>query len=43
MLDALNIDTPYLSVKREYTLAGTRPGARWLEPLQCSTTWAFRA
>src|SRR5208283_1371415 len=27
MLDALNIDTPYLTVKREYTLAGTRPGA----------------
>jgi tyrosine decarboxylase/aspartate 1-decarboxylase len=27
MLDALNIDTPYLSVKQEYTLAGTRPGA----------------
>ena len=26
MLDALNIDTPYLSVKREYTLAGTAPG-----------------
>jgi tyrosine decarboxylase/aspartate 1-decarboxylase len=27
MLQALNIDTPYLSVKQEYTLAGTRPGA----------------
>jgi tyrosine decarboxylase/aspartate 1-decarboxylase len=27
MLNALNIDTPYLSVKREFTLAGTRPGA----------------
>jgi tyrosine decarboxylase/aspartate 1-decarboxylase len=27
MLNALNIDTPYLSVKQEYTLAGTRPGA----------------
>ncbi len=27
MLDALNIDTPYLSVKQEFTLAGTRPGA----------------
>jgi tyrosine decarboxylase/aspartate 1-decarboxylase len=27
MLDALNIDTPYLTVKKEYTLAGTRPGA----------------
>lgn len=27
MLNALNIDTPYLTVKREYTLAGTRPGA----------------
>jgi tyrosine decarboxylase/aspartate 1-decarboxylase len=27
MLEALNIDTPYLSVKQEYTLAGTRPGA----------------
>jgi tyrosine decarboxylase / aspartate 1-decarboxylase len=27
MLAALNIETPYLSVKQEYTLAGTRPGA----------------
>ena len=27
MLNALNIDTPYLSVKQEYTLAGTRPGS----------------
>ncbi|HUW85939.1 MAG TPA: tyrosine decarboxylase MfnA [Methanoregula sp.] len=27
MLHSLNIDTPYLSVKQEYTLAGTRPGA----------------
>ena len=27
MLNLLNIDTPYLSVKQEYTLAGTRPGA----------------
>ncbi|MFA6364494.1 tyrosine decarboxylase MfnA [Methanoregula sp.] len=27
MLDALNIETPYLTVKKEYTLAGTRPGA----------------
>ncbi|MCX6688913.1 MAG: tyrosine decarboxylase MfnA [Methanoregula sp.] len=27
MLSALNIDTPYLSVKQEFTLAGTRPGA----------------
>jgi tyrosine decarboxylase/aspartate 1-decarboxylase len=27
LLDALNIDTPYLTVKKEYTLAGTRPGA----------------
>lgn len=27
MLHALNIDTPYLTVKQEYTLAGTRPGA----------------
>jgi tyrosine decarboxylase / aspartate 1-decarboxylase len=27
MLPALNIETPYLSVKQEYTLAGTRPGA----------------
>jgi len=27
MLQALNIETPYLSVKQEYTLAGTRPGA----------------
>ncbi|MFA5332457.1 MAG: tyrosine decarboxylase MfnA [Methanoregula sp.] len=27
MLDVLNIDTPYLTVKKEYTLAGTRPGA----------------
>jgi tyrosine decarboxylase/aspartate 1-decarboxylase len=27
MLSALNIDTPYLSVKQEFTLPGTRPGA----------------
>ena len=27
MLNSLNIDTPYLTVKQEYTLAGTRPGA----------------
>lgn len=27
MLNMLNIDTPYLSVKQEFTLAGTRPGA----------------
>jgi len=27
MLSLLNIDTPYLSVKQEYTLSGTRPGA----------------
>jgi tyrosine decarboxylase/aspartate 1-decarboxylase len=27
MLNALNIDTPYLTVKQEFTLAGTRPGA----------------
>lgn len=27
MLSALNIDTPYLSVKQEFTLSGTRPGA----------------
>lgn len=27
MLGALNIETPYLTVKQEYTLAGTRPGA----------------
>ncbi|WAC04715.1 MAG: tyrosine decarboxylase MfnA [Methanoregula sp.] len=27
MLNILNIDTPYLSVKQEFTLAGTRPGA----------------
>jgi tyrosine decarboxylase/aspartate 1-decarboxylase len=27
MLNALNIDTPYLTVKQEYTLGGTRPGA----------------
>jgi len=27
LLDALNIDTPYLTVKKEFTLAGTRPGA----------------
>jgi tyrosine decarboxylase/aspartate 1-decarboxylase len=26
-LNALNIDTPYLTVKQEFTLAGTRPGA----------------
>jgi tyrosine decarboxylase/aspartate 1-decarboxylase len=27
MLNRLNIDTPYLTVKQEFTLAGTRPGA----------------
>jgi len=27
LLSALNIDTPYLTVKQEFTLAGTRPGA----------------
>jgi len=27
LLNTLNIDTPYLTVKQEYTLAGTRPGA----------------
>jgi len=27
MLCALSIDTPYLSVKQEFTLSGTRPGA----------------
>jgi tyrosine decarboxylase/aspartate 1-decarboxylase len=27
LLLALNIDTPYLTVKQEYTLGGTRPGA----------------
>jgi tyrosine decarboxylase/aspartate 1-decarboxylase len=27
LLSSLNIDTPYLTVKQEYTLAGTRPGA----------------
>jgi tyrosine decarboxylase / aspartate 1-decarboxylase len=27
ILQNLNIDTPYLSVKQEFTLAGTRPGA----------------
>ena len=27
LLNALNIDTPYLTVKQEYTLTGTRPGA----------------
>ena len=27
LLKALNIDTPYLTVKQEYTLGGTRPGA----------------
>jgi tyrosine decarboxylase/aspartate 1-decarboxylase len=27
VLDLLNVDTPYLTVKQEYTLAGTRPGA----------------
>jgi len=26
-LNVLNIDTPYLTVKQEYTLGGTRPGA----------------
>ncbi len=27
LLELLNVDTPYLSVRQEYTLAGTRPGA----------------
>jgi tyrosine decarboxylase/aspartate 1-decarboxylase len=27
LLHTLNIDTPYLTVKQEYTLGGTRPGA----------------
>jgi len=27
LLNTLNIDTPYLTVKQEFTLAGTRPGA----------------
>ncbi len=27
VLDLLNVETPYLTVKQEYTLAGTRPGA----------------
>ncbi|MFA4861701.1 tyrosine decarboxylase MfnA [Methanoregula sp.] len=27
LLNTLNIDTPYLTVKQEYTLGGTRPGA----------------
>ena len=27
MLCALSVDTPYLSVKQEFTLSGTRPGA----------------
>ncbi len=27
MLNRLNIDTPYLSVRQEFTLSGTRPGA----------------
>ncbi len=27
LLKSLNIDTPYLTVKQEFTLAGTRPGA----------------
>jgi tyrosine decarboxylase/aspartate 1-decarboxylase len=27
VLNTLNIDTPYLTVKQEYTLGGTRPGA----------------
>jgi tyrosine decarboxylase / aspartate 1-decarboxylase len=27
LLNSLNIDTPYLTVKQEFTLAGTRPGA----------------
>jgi len=27
MLHSLNIDTPYLTVKQEFTLSGTRPGA----------------
>ena len=43
MLDALNIDTPYLTVKQEYTLAGTRPGAPVAGPLRCSIISAWRA
>lgn len=27
LLDSLNIDTPYLTVKQQHTLGGTRPGA----------------
>ena len=27
LLNSLNVDTPYLTVKQAYTLAGTRPGA----------------
>ena len=27
VLDLLNVETPYLTVKQEYTLTGTRPGA----------------
>jgi tyrosine decarboxylase/aspartate 1-decarboxylase len=27
LMSSLNIETPYLTVKQEYTLAGTRPGA----------------
>ncbi len=27
LLESLSVDTPYLTVKREYTLTGTRPGA----------------
>ncbi len=27
LLNILNVDTPYLTVKQEFTLAGTRPGA----------------
>ena len=34
ILKTLNIDTPYLSVKQEYTLAGTRPELPLQEHLQ---------
>ena len=42
ILNTLNIDTPYLTVKQEYTLGGTRPGHRSPGRSPCSTISAGR-
>jgi len=42
-LCSLAVDTPYLSVKQEYTLSGTRPGGRSQAHLPSSNTSAGRA